>query len=80
VQIRGVALPWGADKIWIRVGERLDPSLGGQLGDMVEAIVRSPPYFHVQIKDSENGRVRHSAVLEDFVTRVELLSGEVVTL
>ncbi len=76
MEVRAIALPYGAVPKWIRVGSLLDPVFPCGPNEMVERIVRIPTGFRIQTRDAITCEVSYYEAPAPFVIRVEEWSGE----
>ncbi len=77
MQIRAIALPRGAELLWIRVGKYLDPMLGHRPDETVESIRPERTGYKVETVCQPDGKGWSYLVDRLFVSRMETASGEV---
>jgi hypothetical protein len=78
MSVKAIALPLGADLLWIKLGNRLADSLGGLSDELVELIIEQPDGFVIYTRSASRGRERVYNVARRFASRIELPSGDIV--
>lgn len=76
MKIRAIALPTGAELLWIRVGKYLDPVFGRHPDETVESIDPAKSGYAITTVRKRDGRSWSYVVDQLFVRRLETIVGD----